>query len=75
MSPSASLRSQVIKKSLDDKQARTNETVNEYEDAEKNYQPKTIKFWLPLIGMYLALFLVALVSYDSINTCQQVLTF
>ncbi|KAF2664245.1 putative aflatoxin efflux pump [Microthyrium microscopicum] len=33
---------------------------NEYEDAELNYQPKTPKFWLIIIGMYLSIFLVAL---------------
>jgi MFS family permease len=33
---------------------------DEYEDAEKNYQPKSLKFWIILIGMYLSIFLVAL---------------
>jgi len=36
--------------------------VDEYEDAEQNYQPKSLKFWTILIGMYLAMFLVALVG-------------
>ena len=40
-------------------QARPVEKVNEYEDAEKNYQPK---FWTIMVGMYLSIFLVALVS-------------
>ena len=35
---------------------------NEYEDAERNYKPKSIKFWTVIIGMYLSFFLVALVS-------------
>ena len=35
---------------------------NEYADAEANYKPQSVKFWLPLIGMYLCLFLVGLVS-------------
>jgi hypothetical protein len=35
---------------------------NEYQDAEKNYQPKSLKFWTIIIGMYLSMFLVALVS-------------
>lgn len=39
----------------------TNEPVDEYEDAEKNYQPKSLKFWSIMGGMYLAMFLVALV--------------
>ncbi|SPO03295.1 related to aflatoxin efflux pump AFLT [Cephalotrichum gorgonifer] len=43
-----------------DNQARPSEPVNEYEDAEKNYQPKSLKFWSVMIGMYLAMFLVAL---------------
>jgi hypothetical protein len=38
---------------------------NEYEDAEKNYQPRSPKFLAILIGMYLALFLVALVRKNS----------
>lgn len=35
--------------------------VEEYEDAEKNFKPKSIKFWTILIGMYMSFFLVALV--------------
>ena len=38
-------------------------TVDEYEDAEKNFQPKSFKFWTIIIGMYLSIFLVALVSF------------
>ena len=44
-----------------ERQEATNEPVNEYEDAEKNYNPKSLKFWSILGGMYLAMFLVALV--------------
>lgn len=36
--------------------------ADEYEDAEKNFQPKSPKFWLVIVGMYLSIFLVALVS-------------
>lgn len=43
-------------------QAQPVEPVNEYADAEQNYQPKSIKFWIIIIGMYLSMFLVALVS-------------
>lgn len=32
----------------------------EYEDAERNYKPRTLKFWTVPVGMYLAMFLVAL---------------
>ena len=39
------------------------EAVDEYEDAEKNYQPKSLKFWTIIAGMYLAIFIVALVSF------------
>ena len=39
------------------------ESVDEYEDAEKNFQPKSLKFWTIIIGMYLSIFLVALVSF------------
>ena len=43
--------------------AQPGETVNEYEDAEKNFQPKSLKYWTIIIGMYLSIFLVALVSF------------
>jgi hypothetical protein len=33
---------------------------DQYEDAEKNYKPKTLKFWTIMICTYLSLFLVAL---------------
>ncbi len=39
------------------------ERVEEYEDAEKNFQPKSLKFWTIIISMYLSIFLVALVSF------------
>lgn len=46
------------------------ETVDEYEDAEKNFQPKSLKFWTIVIGMYLSIFLVALVSFAvQLQTC------
>lgn len=34
---------------------------SEYDDAERNYQPRSVKFWMILCGMYFSLFLVALV--------------
>ena len=45
------------------KRALPVETVDEYEDAEKNFQPKSLKFWTIIIGVYLSIFLVALVSF------------
>ncbi|KAE9364812.1 azole resistance protein [Stipitochalara longipes BDJ] len=33
---------------------------DEYEDAEKNYQPKSLKFWTIMTGVYLSTFLVGL---------------
>ena len=36
--------------------------LDEYADAEKNFQPKSLKFWTIMIGMYMSIFLVALVS-------------
>ena len=36
---------------------------DEYGDAEKNFKPKSPKFWVIIIGMYLSIFLVALVSF------------
>jgi MFS family permease len=38
----------------------TQSVDDQYEDAEKNYQPKSLKFWTIMIGMYLSIFLVAL---------------
>ncbi|KAI1616419.1 putative aflatoxin efflux pump [Exophiala viscosa] len=32
----------------------------EYADAENNFKPKSLKFWLVIIGMYISIFLVAL---------------
>ena len=43
------------------------EAVNEYEDAENNFQPKSLKFWTIMIGMYLSIFLVALVCFAALN--------
>ncbi|KAF7563414.1 hypothetical protein G7046_g725 [Stylonectria norvegica] len=37
-----------------------NEEEDEYADAEKNYQPKTLKFWIIILSMYASIFLVAL---------------
>jgi MFS family permease len=34
--------------------------ANEYADAEKNYDPKSLKFWLIILSVYLSFFLVAL---------------
>lgn len=34
--------------------------IDEYQDAEKNYQPKSLKFWTIMTGVYLSTFLVAL---------------
>jgi hypothetical protein len=33
-------------------------------DSEANYKPKTIKFWTIMLGMYLSVLIVALVSLD-----------
>ncbi|KAF4632700.1 hypothetical protein G7Y89_g5426 [Cudoniella acicularis] len=33
---------------------------DEYVDAEKNFQPKSLKFWTIIIGIYVSIFLVAL---------------
>ncbi|TVY38947.1 Rubrofusarin-specific efflux pump [Lachnellula subtilissima] len=43
-----------------DKPAQQQSVDDEYEDAEKNYQPKSLKFWTLLAGVYLSIFLVAL---------------
>ncbi|KAL3467006.1 major facilitator superfamily domain-containing protein [Aspergillus heterothallicus] len=41
-------------------QAKSPDQPGEYADAERNYQPRSPKFWLIILGMYLAIFLVAL---------------
>ncbi|KAL2871714.1 MDR family MFS transporter [Aspergillus lucknowensis] len=46
--------------SLVDEQTKPGGQPDEYADAERNYQPKSLKFWLIILGMYLSLFLVAL---------------
>ncbi|KAE8451274.1 hypothetical protein EG329_004439 [Mollisiaceae sp. DMI_Dod_QoI] len=38
----------------------TQPVEDQYEDAERNYQPKSLKFWTILVGTYLSIFLVAL---------------
>lgn len=42
---------------------------NEYEDAERNFRPRSLKFWTILLGVYLAVFLVALVSLPTTDKC------
>ncbi|KIW72513.1 hypothetical protein PV04_00698 [Phialophora macrospora] len=39
---------------------KKHEPANEYEDAEKNFQPRSLKFWAIIVGIYLSIFLVAL---------------
>ncbi|KAH8895435.1 putative aflatoxin efflux pump [Thozetella sp. PMI_491] len=41
-------------------ETRPGAPADEYADTEVNYQPKTLRFWTILIGMYLSIFLVAL---------------
>ena len=48
-------------------QAPAADELNEYKDAEKNFQLKSLKFWTIIIGMYLSIFLVALVSLPSLQ--------
>ena len=62
MSPTATLYSTKELPSAESPQSPPN-PVNEYEDAERNYQPKSLKFWTVIIGMYMSIFLVALVSF------------
>ncbi|KAF2268872.1 MFS general substrate transporter [Lojkania enalia] len=54
MAPTDSVRS------ADRAPIQTIKKVNEYQDAEKNYQPRSSKFWSVIIGLYLSIFLVAL---------------
>ncbi len=41
-------------------QQRPSDPDDEYADAEKNYQPKTLKFWIVILSVYMSIFLVAL---------------
>ena len=43
-------------------QVQQGKAIDEYEDAEKSFQLKSPKFWTIIIGMYLSIFLVALVG-------------
>lgn len=61
MLPTASLQS--ANEASTAESARPLDEFDEYEDAEKNFQPKSLKFWTIMIGMYLSIFLVALVSF------------
>lgn len=54
----------LAEKDIHSKATEPQDNPNEYEDAEKNYKPKTLKFWTILIGMYLSMFLVALVYHS-----------
>ncbi|KAJ0413761.1 major facilitator superfamily domain-containing protein [Aspergillus carlsbadensis] len=44
----------------DSEPAKSPEQPGEYDDAERNYKPRSPKFWSIILGMYLAIFLVAL---------------
>ena len=41
-------------------------------DSEANYQPKTVKFWMVMLGLYFALFVVALVSFYVLPTLEPI---
>lgn len=45
-------------------------TINEYEDAERNYDLRSPKFWSIIVGMYIVLFLVGLVVLPFRMTTQ-----
>ena len=60
MSPPASLHS-TTDKPLGEK-AEQNQTAVDHGDEEKNFKPKSLAFWTIIAGVYLAIFLVALVS-------------
>jgi hypothetical protein len=47
--------------------AGSTNSLDEYADAEQNFQPRSFKFWTIIIGMYLAMFLVALVSRQCVQ--------
>ncbi|TKX24051.1 MFS transporter-like protein 60 [Elsinoe australis] len=55
MSSAASLSS-----AQQDKQPKHQDTQEDSKDDEKNYKPKTLKFWMPILGVYVSIFLVML---------------
>ena len=66
-STESSTKEQPVDKKAEDVDVEDNaveriSTADEYADAEKNYKPKTLKFWLILGSVYLCIFLVALVE-------------
>jgi hypothetical protein len=63
MTPVASSEEPIDQKS--DHVVVDEEEADEYEDAEKNYQPKSLKFWSIMMSLYLSVFIVALVSCIS----------
>jgi hypothetical protein len=80
MSPTASLHSTLVEDQLPVKQTAAEDDltdkekrpapVNEYEDAERNFAAKSPKFWAIIVGIYLAIFLVALVSFlPTLSLC------
>lgn len=46
---------------------RSEEPNNEYDEAERNYNLCSPKFWIIVLGMYLAIFLVALVNLPNLT--------
>lgn len=61
MSSITSAKSTTIDEPLKDKP----QPVDEYDEAETNYKPKSLKFWTIIIGVYLSIFLVALVGLSA----------
>lgn len=55
MSSAASLSS-----AQQDKQPKHQDTQEDPKDDEKNYKPRTLKFWMPILGVYVSIFLVML---------------
>lgn len=51
------------KSSIRDQPLKDNpQPVDEYDDeAERNYKPKSLKFWMIMFGVFISIFLVALV--------------
>ncbi|KAK5056133.1 hypothetical protein LTR84_012686 [Exophiala bonariae] len=67
MSPTASPSMDNVTEMTTSEKAQSLDPVDEYEDAEKNYKPKSIKFLSIMIAMYMSFFLVGLVSTPSLT--------
>jgi hypothetical protein len=59
-SPLPPATKEILPSSNEDDATSSSPPHNEYEDAEQNYNAKSLKFWLIILSVYLSFFLIAL---------------